>query len=509
MVVQGQASAAAASVAIPAHQPGDLIFVFARRASNSSATIPSAGGTVPTWLTAQSLGANTLALTTVYAVATASNHTTGTFTNASHIAVLVLRPDSGKALSVVGSSTGNANNTTTLVYPALTLTKTDGTSWGVRCGTKSVASTPVGTAPASWTAQTVQPAGASALMSVHTRASLSANPVADTVSGSTSAAYRAHTVEVAEAAPQALTLDVNDTVAVADSMGLAQGHVMALDDTAALVDDGVFSLHIPMAFADKVGFGELFPSGLIYPGGTRYSDDGDVLYIGDVVPLFLNLDDAVALADSALIEVFVPIPLPLADAVALADLLDIFVGQEIIAADTVPLVDAIVWDAGYVLADTVGLVDSLFLDVPGTVVFDGVDAVALADVLTFVAAYAEPLVDAVPLADALAFAQGHAQALADTVALADSLALAIPITLSFSDSVTLADAGPATNIQRQWLIPIPEEPETLAPVAEQALVLTPAPEGTRELVVAGGSTPSATPLPENTLDITPFAEGEH
>ena len=63
MIVQGQASAVGTSVAIPAHQAGDLILVFARRASNSSATIPSPGGTVPTWITAQSLGANTLALT--------------------------------------------------------------------------------------------------------------------------------------------------------------------------------------------------------------------------------------------------------------------------------------------------------------------------------------------------------------------------------------------------------------------------------------------------------------
>ena len=196
----------------------------------------------------------------MHAIATASNHTTGTFTNASHVCVLVLRPDGGKALSVRGSSTGNANNVTTLVYPALT-TLTSGVSWGVRCGTKGVASTPVGTAPTGWTAQSVQPAGASALMSVHTRAGLTASPVADTVSGSTSAAYRAHTIEVEEVTPQALTLDLTDTVGVADSMGAAQGHVMDLVDSAALVDNGVFSLHIPLAFADRISFGELLPVG--------------------------------------------------------------------------------------------------------------------------------------------------------------------------------------------------------------------------------------------------------
>lgn len=199
MTIQGTASAAATSVAIPAHQAGDLIFVFTRAASNTAPTKPTASGTVPNWNVPQTAGANTLALSSAWFIATAATTTTGAWTGASHICVLVLRPDSGKVLGVGVSSVGSANNTQTIVYPAVTLTTLGGSSGGVRCGTRGVAVTAVGTAPTNWTAQIVQPAGAGALMSVHTRAALTANPVADTVTTSgTNAASRAHTLEVTE-----------------------------------------------------------------------------------------------------------------------------------------------------------------------------------------------------------------------------------------------------------------------------------------------------------------------
>lgn len=219
MIIVGSASAAGTSVAIPAHQVGDLILVFARRASNTPATIPTATTVVPTWVTAQSAGANTLALTTVSAVATRTDHQTGVFTSASHVAVLVLRADSGKVISIRTSTVGNGNNATTLIYPAVTLGALDGTSHGVRVGTRGVAATGVGTSPSGWTAQQVQPAGASALMSVHTRLGLVANPTADSITGLASSAYRAHTVEITEIVPpNPVTEDAYDDFSRADGL---------------------------------------------------------------------------------------------------------------------------------------------------------------------------------------------------------------------------------------------------------------------------------------------------
>jgi hypothetical protein len=201
MTIQGVTSAAATSVAIPTHAAGDLIFVFTRNAAATVPTKPTAGGTVPNWNVPQSATANTLSLVSAWFVATAATTTTGAWTGATHICVLVLRPAGGKQLSVPATSAvGNANNTQTIVYPAATILTLAGTSWGVRCGTRTVAITAVGTAPTNWTNQIVQPAAAGALMAVHTRASLTANPTADTVTTTSSnAASRAHTLEVTEA----------------------------------------------------------------------------------------------------------------------------------------------------------------------------------------------------------------------------------------------------------------------------------------------------------------------
>lgn len=213
----GSSAAAATSIAIPAHAVGDIIIISARAASNTPAAIPTAGGTVPTWTTIQSAGANTLALTTVYAIATATNHTSGTFTNASNLVVTVLRGD--RTLSVGASNSANGNNVQNIVYPALTLQKTGGSSWGVRFGTRGTGHANVATAPTGWTNRASTPA--TPVLAGHTRADLVANPTADTVAtGTTNAAYRAHTVEIKEAplppsAPTGLT-----TTPQAGGMGL-------------------------------------------------------------------------------------------------------------------------------------------------------------------------------------------------------------------------------------------------------------------------------------------------
>jgi len=223
--VVGQASAAATSVAIPAHNVGDLIIVSAR--GTVAPSVPAAGGTVPAWQTLQSGAQFSMGLTVVSFVATATTTTTGAFTNATHICVLVLRPSANTRLSTSAarSSSGAGNNTQTIVYPALTLNDTDGSSTGVRVGTRAVAITAVGTPPTGWTNQSIQPAGAAALMSVHTRAALTTNPAADSVAvTSSNAAYRAVTVEVEEISTL-VTFDC--TIARAASVAPALGRILS------------------------------------------------------------------------------------------------------------------------------------------------------------------------------------------------------------------------------------------------------------------------------------------
>lgn len=127
--IQGSASAAASSVAIPTHQIGDeiLLFVF-NNASVTPPAAPAAGGTVPAFATINSGVGNTCAAITTQFVATANNHTSGTWTNATGIVAVVLRGEN--TLSPVG---GNAcvlssASGTGATSPSVTLTKSDGTS---------------------------------------------------------------------------------------------------------------------------------------------------------------------------------------------------------------------------------------------------------------------------------------------------------------------------------------------------------------------------------------------
>ena len=196
MTIQGTAKAQATSVLLPAHAAGDLILLFAQRNSNAAPTTPAAGGTVPAWTVAQgATGANAQSIKFAWALATAPDTTTGVWTNTGQLAVLILRPDTGKVLAVGPSSTGTAPTTQTIVYPALTLSTLAGTSWGVRAGSRGATDTEVANPPSGWTNRIVQ----NNQLAVHTLASITSNPTSDTVATTgTDASYRAYTIEVTE-----------------------------------------------------------------------------------------------------------------------------------------------------------------------------------------------------------------------------------------------------------------------------------------------------------------------
>ena len=119
----GDAQAAAATVNLPSGwQPGDIAVAYAyRNGSNAPPTVPS-GWTSITATT----GANTNSRAIGWRSLQAGDTSTGTWTNATDIAVTILR---GQASVPIGAFASGGANTTTLTMPALTLTKTDGTSW--------------------------------------------------------------------------------------------------------------------------------------------------------------------------------------------------------------------------------------------------------------------------------------------------------------------------------------------------------------------------------------------
>jgi hypothetical protein len=128
MQIVGAASAAATSVAIPAHQVGDLILVFTfRDGSVTIPTKPAAAGTVPAWVDDDTTaGANLCSGRAAHFVATATTTTTGTWTNATGISVIVLRSagtlSMGAHVAAGGTATGSATG------PAITPQGVDLTS---------------------------------------------------------------------------------------------------------------------------------------------------------------------------------------------------------------------------------------------------------------------------------------------------------------------------------------------------------------------------------------------
>lgn len=132
------------------HAPGDLLVAVPyRRTTATAITKPSAGGTVPAWVDIDNNpGADSNAARAACAVAVASNHTTGTWTNTEMLLMVVLRNQD--ATTPIGGHAESGSTGTSSVAPAVTLDRTDGSSvilhiHGVRGGTTWA------TAPAGYT----------------------------------------------------------------------------------------------------------------------------------------------------------------------------------------------------------------------------------------------------------------------------------------------------------------------------------------------------------------------
>lgn len=122
-------SSASTSIAIPTHAANDLIVIgVGRHGSAVVPTKPAAAGTVPAWVDIDAgLTGNGMGLRTAQFKATASTTTSGTWTNAQSLWVIVFRgqnlttPIGGHAI------TGGAASATHTA-PAVTMSQTNGTS---------------------------------------------------------------------------------------------------------------------------------------------------------------------------------------------------------------------------------------------------------------------------------------------------------------------------------------------------------------------------------------------
>lgn len=116
------------SVAIPAHQVGDLLVVCSINMYTTTApTKPSASGTVPNWEYIDNANsASGSGVATACFKATATNTTSGTWGSASHMLVAVLRGQN--ATSPIGGHASVGGTGADSTSPSISLTHSDGSS---------------------------------------------------------------------------------------------------------------------------------------------------------------------------------------------------------------------------------------------------------------------------------------------------------------------------------------------------------------------------------------------
>lgn len=141
------------SVALPTHAVGNLILIFAWDNSTNQPVKPTAGGTVPDWGTAIDTGAGTVSSGVYGFIASANNHTSGTWTSTIEMAAVVVGGQ--KATSYIGGhgATETSASTTNVPAPGVTLTKTDGSSLLISFFGVYSPSADWGAAPAGYTKQ--------------------------------------------------------------------------------------------------------------------------------------------------------------------------------------------------------------------------------------------------------------------------------------------------------------------------------------------------------------------
>jgi len=108
----GAVSALATSVPLGSHQKGDIFIAAAIRTANVTASLPAG------WIGFFSAGTNNLSMRLGFRVAQSDSETSGTWTNATGLSIIILRPTVG-TIAVPGASSQVAGISTSVQYGAV------------------------------------------------------------------------------------------------------------------------------------------------------------------------------------------------------------------------------------------------------------------------------------------------------------------------------------------------------------------------------------------------------
>lgn len=178
----------------PAHVAGDVLLAFAHRDGNTTAPSLPAG-----WTDLGSSGANVNSSRLGFKVATSSGETSGTWTNATGLVVLVYRGCA--AGDPIGDVVGAGSSSLVISYPALTMQVSDGSSWAVGvAGHRSADAVGFDSPPSGMSNRAYQQDAAATLIGNDTAGGVSSWSAQTVTATGTSGGWRSWSVELLAAA---------------------------------------------------------------------------------------------------------------------------------------------------------------------------------------------------------------------------------------------------------------------------------------------------------------------
>lgn len=183
------------SVPIPTHQVGDLVVLCAANDYATQApTKPSAGGTVPNWNYIDNADGSGIA--TSWFTATATNTTSGSWTNTSRMIAVVLRGQNATT-PIGGHASQRGTSSGPSTAPAVTLDHTDGSSVLLYFHAHSTLNSTVwDAAPTGYTRRAASGTGFQPGLVLNTKDSTTSDGSVSQTGGQNFSNYTAATVEV-------------------------------------------------------------------------------------------------------------------------------------------------------------------------------------------------------------------------------------------------------------------------------------------------------------------------
>lgn len=198
----GSESTDGTSVTIPAHQAGDLLlFNSFRDGSNSTPTKPADITQLDTNTT------NSAGALSGYKIAASGSETSGTWTNATEVSVMVFRGVDNT--TPIGDHQPATGSSTTISFPALTMTVGDGTSWVAGMAYHRSTDTNMATTPTGMTLRLNEQNGSDEVGLYDTNGGVSSWSLQTTSVGGTSSGWFGTTVELIAAGGGTQTINAS------------------------------------------------------------------------------------------------------------------------------------------------------------------------------------------------------------------------------------------------------------------------------------------------------------